>query len=59
MGNKFRLSLITNGTLLDDKIVKFLADHKNISVGISLDGNKKQMTKKESTKVEPDHLMML
>ena len=59
MGNKFRLSLITNGTLLDDKIVKFLADHKNISVGISLDGNKKTNDQKESTKVEPDHLMML
>lgn len=41
MGNKFRLSLITNGTLIDNKIAKFLADHKNISVGISLDGNKK------------------
>ncbi len=41
MGNKFRLSLITNGTLINDKIAKFLAKHKNISVGISLDGNKK------------------
>lgn len=41
MGNKFRLSLITNGTLIDSNIAKFLAEHKNISVGISLDGNKK------------------
>lgn len=41
MGNKFRLSLVTNGTLIDDKIARFLAKHKNISIGISLDGNKK------------------
>ena len=40
MGNKFRLSLITNGTLIDDGVAKFLAKHKNISIGISLDGGK-------------------
>lgn len=40
MGKKFRLSLITNGTLIDESIANFLAKHKNISIGISLDGNK-------------------
>ena len=40
MGNKFRLSLITNGTLIDDGVAKFVAKHKNISIGISLDGDK-------------------
>lgn len=37
-GDRCIYEISTNGTLLSDKIIKWLADHKNISLNISLNG---------------------
>lgn len=39
MGDNFRFSTITNGTLIDKNVVAFLSQHKNIAVGVSIDGD--------------------
>lgn len=36
----FRFSVITNGTVINKEMAMFLSKHKNIAVGISLDGEK-------------------
>jgi uncharacterized protein len=38
MGDKFRISIVTNGTLVTEEIAKFIAARKNIHVAISIDG---------------------
>jgi uncharacterized protein len=38
MGEGFVFSLITNGTLVDEKIAAFLAAHPRVSISVSLDG---------------------
>ncbi len=38
MGDKFRISIVTNGTLVTEGIAKFIASRKNIHVAISIDG---------------------
>jgi uncharacterized protein len=40
MGPLFEYSLITNGTLITKEIAKFLAAHREIKIGISIDGSK-------------------
>lgn len=38
MGDKFRISIVTNGTLVTKEIAEFIAARKNIHVAISIDG---------------------
>ncbi len=38
MGRLFRFVIITNGTVVDEEIARFIGDHKNIDVAISIDG---------------------
>lgn len=46
MGDYFRFSTITNGTFINKDIAKFLSQHKNIAIGVSLDGEKSIHDKK-------------
>jgi uncharacterized protein len=38
MGTKFRFSIVTNGTLITEKIAKFVGAHSNLDIAISIDG---------------------
>jgi len=40
MGKGFIFSLITNGTLIDETVAVFMAEHSRISITVSLDGPK-------------------
>lgn len=40
LGNGFCFSIISNGTAITEEIASFICDHPNISVAISLDGQK-------------------
>ena len=39
MGDKFRFSIVTNGTLITEEIAKFVGAHSNLDIAISLDGS--------------------
>jgi uncharacterized protein len=38
MGDKFHLSIVTNGVLINEKIAAFIASRNNIDIAISIDG---------------------
>lgn len=46
MGEKFRLSIVTNGTTVNEEIAKFIGAHDNLDIAISIDGPKKIHDKK-------------
>lgn len=46
MGEKFRLSIVTNGTTINEEIAKFIGAHDNLDIAISVDGPKNIHDKK-------------
>lgn len=46
MGEKFRLSIVTNGTIINEEIAKFIGAHNNLDIAISIDGPKNIHDKK-------------
>ncbi len=38
MGEKFRLSIVSNGTLMDEEMAAFIASRSNLDIAISIDG---------------------
>ena len=46
MGEKFRMSIVTNGTLISKEIAQFVAARGNFDIAISLDGQEESHNKK-------------
>ncbi|MBU1558048.1 radical SAM protein [Patescibacteria group bacterium] len=49
MGEKFSFLLITNGTLISQEVADFLSENKEVSIAVSLDGEKISHDKERKT----------